>query len=225
MLWELQYGHIGPAAESLQVIVRIPIIITVACRDYTVSPGEQDVIQGVASSKCWRASRRWTQIRIKTWPPRPRPPPNSEGFPCYHGEKGEARAFHCLVPSSGVSGTPSQRSDVMVGAAGRGHQSAACHPVTSTNTGTNWDGGRRRKRGLHLIHWLNGPAGPTPQIRTRWRTCLFLMPQAAGGQQRCAAWGVSTVHVSVSPPCGEVRHLENVQPQLHFIYKQQISIE
>lgn len=38
------YEHIGPAAESLQVIVRITIIITVACRDYTVSPGERDVI-------------------------------------------------------------------------------------------------------------------------------------------------------------------------------------
>lgn len=138
----------------------------------------------VASSKCRRASRRWTQIRIKTWPLKPRPPPHSEGFPCYHGERGEARASHCWAPSSGVSRTPSQRSDVTVGAAGRGHQSAACHPLTSANTGTNWDGGRRRKRGLHLIHLLNAPAGPTLQIRTQWRTCLFLMPEAAGGQQQ-----------------------------------------
>lgn len=53
MLVQCEHGQTGPAAESLQVIVRIPIIITVACRDYTVSPAKQHLICArVASSKC-----------------------------------------------------------------------------------------------------------------------------------------------------------------------------
>lgn len=79
----------------------------------------------VVQSRSVTSSRRLTQIRIKTWPSTPALPQHSAKVPCYHGEKAKARASHCWAPSSGVSRTPSQRSDV-TGASHRGHQSAAC---------------------------------------------------------------------------------------------------
>lgn len=152
--------------------------------------------------------------------PKPRPPPSGHPalgkVPCYHGERAEARASHCWAPSSGVSRTHPVRGQMSRwGAAGRGHQSAACHPLTSANTETNWDGGRRRKRGLHLIHLLNRPAGPTTADKNT-RADVFVS-HAQGRWWAAAARGASTVHVSVSPSCGEARHLKN--RSFIFIYK------
>lgn len=48
---------------------------------------------------------------------------------------------------------------------------------------------------------------------------MFLILKAAGGQQCRAARGASTVHIGVSPSCGELGHLGNVQLRVNFICK------
>lgn len=118
----------------------------------------------------------------------PRPPLTLRKGPVLPWWEGQGTCLPLL--GSIIRGQPHTQSEVRCH---RGFSSGSpvsgLPPLTSTNTETDWDGGwegTKRKRRLNLIHLLNKPAGPTPQIRILGQTCLFLVPKAVYAQQ-CGA--------------------------------------
>lgn len=179
------------------MIVRILNTITVACRDYPVSPTHMLL--------CCLSARRvqvnWRQQTVNTdqdkdWALTLTPfSYHSKKVLCYHGDKAKARASHCRALSSGVSNTPSQRSDVSE-VSRSGHHSPGCC-LWPQQTLKQIEMGEKGERAE--THLLNKTAWPHDS--SEYSVCFLCFRPL-----KCSfvVQSSSTVHVSVSPSCGEV---------------------
>lgn len=182
------------------MIVRILNTITVACRDYPVSPTHTLLC-------CLNARRvqvNWQQQTVNTdqdedWALTRTPSPTTpKKVLCCHGDQAKARASHCWARSSGVSNTPSQRSDVSE-ASHLGHHLPGCclwpqQTLKQIEMGEKGEKGERAE-----THLLNKSAWAHDSweysvcfLCFRPFECSFVVQSS------------STLHVSVSPSCGEV---------------------
>ena len=208
---------IRQTAESLQVIVRIKSTITVACRDYPVSPQFPTLthththVYVISTRVNWQQMVNTDQDKDQALTPTPH---RYKKLLRYHGDKAKARASHCWAVSSRVS----QHTQLEV----RCHRGLSLRSTLSSlsplTLNKHWnklrDGGeRKRERGwddriCSTTVWSHDKFKMLRQTRVSAELQACTVEPCGPERAVYSMVGNHSACYSMSPSCGGGRYVE-----------------